>query len=159
MRHHAGVDALLDAVLGRARDAQQLDAVAQLLGVGDVQRGDVADALDMHAGEIDRAAERDAGEDRQLVGGVDAVDVEARIGLGIAQLLRLRQHVGELAARLAHRRQDVVAGAVEDAVDALDPIGGEPLAQRLDDRDAAGDRRLIGERDAAASAAAASAVP
>ena len=32
------------------------------------------------------------------MGGVDAVDVEARIGLGIAELLRLGQHVGELAA-------------------------------------------------------------
>ena len=37
-------------------------------------------------------------------------------------------------------------GAVQDAVDAFEPVAGEPLAQRLDDRDAAGDRRLERER-------------
>ena len=47
--------------------------------------------------EIDRAAETDARQDCQLVRGIDAVDVEARIGFGIAELLRLRQHFGEFA--------------------------------------------------------------
>ena len=46
-----------------------------------------------------------------------------------------------------HPRQNVIAGAVQDAIDALDRIAGETLAQRLDDRDAAGDRGLEGERD------------
>ena len=80
--------------------------------------------------------------------GVDAVDVEARIGLGIAELLRLGQHLGEFAPALAHRRQDVVRGAVEDAVNPRHAVAGEALAQCLDDRDAAGDRGLEGERDA-----------
>ena len=94
--------------------------IAELLGEIDVEPRDVADALGIDAGEIDRPAEGDAGEDRQLVRGIDAVDVEARIGLGVAELLRLGEHLGELAAALAHRRQDVVRGAVEDAVDARD---------------------------------------
>ena len=59
-----------------AREAEQLDAIAQLLGEADVDRGDVADALDMDAGEIDLGAEGDAGQDGELVRGVDAVDVE-----------------------------------------------------------------------------------
>ena len=88
------------------------------------------------------------GEDGELVGGVDPVDIEAGIGLGIAQALGIGQHIGEFAARLAHGRQDVVAGAVEDAVDALDAIGGQALAQGLDDGDAAGHGRLIAEADA-----------
>ena len=89
------------------------------------------------------------GEDRQLVRGIDAVDVERRIGFGVAQLLRIGEHFGELAAALAHLRQDVVAGAVEDAGDAADAVRGQPLAQRLDHRNAAGHRRLERQRHAA----------
>ncbi len=113
------MDALLEPILGQPRDAEQLDAIAELLGEIDVEPRDVADAFGVDAGEIDRPAKADARQDRELVGGVDAVDVEARIGLGIAELLRLGQHLGEFAPALAHRRQDVVRGAVEDAVDAF----------------------------------------
>ena len=79
--------------------------------------------------------------------GVETADVEGRIGLGIAEALRLLQTFLEGELLLLHARQDVIAGAVENAIDALDRIAGEPLAQRLDDRNAAGDRRLEGERD------------
>ena len=47
-----------------------------------------------------------------------------------------------------HAGEDVIAGAVEDAVDARDLIAGEAVAQRLDDRNAAGNRRLEAERRA-----------
>ncbi len=97
--------------------------------------------------EIDPRAEGQAGEDRQLVGGVDAVDVEAGIGLRIAEPLRVGEHVVEAPARLAHGRQDVVAGAVEDAVQPADTVGGEAFADRADDRHRAGDRRLVGQRN------------
>ena len=137
----------LDAAIGERGDAEQLDPVAQLLGEGDVDRRDVADALDVHGGEVERAAERDRRQDGELVRRIDAVDVEARIGLRVAQRLRLGKHRRELAAGFAHRGQDVVAGAVEDAEDAAAPVADQPLAQRLDDRDAAGDRRLVSERD------------
>ena len=145
-RHHARMHALLDAMLGLARQTKQLDAVAELGGVGDIERGDVADAFDVHALEIDRTAEGDAGQDRQLVRRVDAVDVEARIGLSVAVRLRLGQHVGEVAAAFAHGRQDVVAGAVEDAVKARDAVADQPFPQRLDDRNAASDGRLVAQR-------------
>src|SRR3546814_10073159 len=46
------------------------------------------------------------------------------------------------------RGQDIVAGAVEDAVDAGDLVRGRALAHALDDRDAARDRRFIFERHA-----------
>ena len=148
LRHHAGVDAAFDAGLGAAGDAEQLDAVAEFAGEQDVQGGDGADALDMDRGEIDGAVERQRGQDGQLVGGVDAVDVEGGIGLGVAQPLRLGQHVGELAAVVAHGGQDVVAGAVQDAGDAADAVGGQAFAQGLDDGDAAGDCGLEGQGDA-----------
>ena len=110
--------ARLDPCIGLPRDAQQLDAVAKFAGKRDVERRDAADALDMHRVERDRPAERQRRQDRQLVRRVDAVDVERRIGLGVAQLLRIGEHLGEFAAALAHLGQDVVAGAVEDAGDA-----------------------------------------
>ena len=94
-RHHAGMDALFEPLLGQPRDAEQLDAVAELLGKIDVEPRDVADPLGVDPGEVDRAAEPDARQDRQLVRRIDAVDVEARIGFGIAELLRLGQHFGE----------------------------------------------------------------
>src|SRR6516225_10597318 len=43
---------------------------------------------------------------------------------------------------LLHLRQDVVAGAIEDAVDATKLIASERLAQRLNDGDAARHRGL-----------------
>ena len=98
--------------------------------------------------ERDARAEGEAGQQGELVGGVEAADVEGRVGLGVALGLRLLQHVGEGAVLLLHLREDVVAGAVEDAVDAADLVGGERLAQRLDDGDAAGDRGLEVEGDA-----------
>src|SRR3546814_11162778 len=51
---------------------------------------------------------------------------------------RLRGGGTVLAA--GHAGQDVVAGAVEDAVDAVDAVGGEAPAQALDDGTAAGHR-------------------
>jgi hypothetical protein len=54
--------------------------------------------------EIDLRAEGQAGEDRQLVRGIDPVDIEAGVGLGIAQLLRLGEHLAEIAALGLHRR-------------------------------------------------------
>jgi len=42
------------------------------------------------------AAEGDAAQNRQLVRGVDAVDVESGIGLGVAEILRLGEDVGEV---------------------------------------------------------------
>ena len=84
-------------------DAEQLDAVAELVGERDVHGRDVADALDVDGGEAWPAAEGQGRQQRELVRGVDAVDVEGGVGLGVAQRLRLGQHVGEVAAGLAHR--------------------------------------------------------
>src|SRR4029077_62026 len=108
-----------------------LDAVAQFLGKLDVYRGDPSDALDMDAGEIDPGAEGGAGQHRELVRRVDAVDVEAGIGLGVARLLRLGQYDIEVAAGLTHGGEDVVAGAVEDAVEPRHAVTDQAFAQRL----------------------------
>ena len=97
---------------------------------------------------IDLRAEGDAGQDGELLRRVEAFDVEARIGFGIAERLRLLQRVG-VGCALLHPRQDEIAGAVQDAVEARQPVAGERLAKSLDDRDAAADRRLEGKLRAA----------
>ncbi len=135
-------------LLRAPRDAEQLDAVAQPLGVLDVDGGELADALGVGLVELHRDAEGDRGEDGELVRGVDAVDVEGGIGLGVAQALRLGEHHVEGQPLVAHLREDVVAGAVDDPGDPLDAVGGEALADRLDDRHAAAHRRLEGDHHA-----------
>ena len=134
--------AQLDAPGRAPRDAQQLDAVAQFLGVADVLPGELRDAFGVGTVELHRDAEADRRDDGELVRGIDAFDVEGRIGLRVAQALRLLEHLVEARALVAHLREDEVAGAVDDAGDPLDAVGGEPFAHRLDDRDAAGHRRL-----------------
>ena len=127
------------------RDAEQLDAVAELFGVADVGAVQLRDAFDIGLVELHRHAEGDRAHDRRLVRGVDAFDVEGRVGFGVAQALRFLQHDVEIEALRAHLREDEVGRAVDDAGDPLDAVGRQPFAQRLDDRDAAGHRRL--ERD------------
>ena len=46
---------------------------------------------------------------------------------------------------LGHLGQDVVAGAVQDAEELLDAVGGQALAQGQDDGDAAAHRGLEGD--------------
>ena len=142
------MDALEQPVRPGLGDADQPHAIAERRRLGDVGGEHVADAAGRDVGERRARAERDAGEDRQLVRGIDAVDVEARVGLGKAQRLRLGQHLGEVAALGLHLGQDEIAGAVEDAIDAVDAVGGGAVAQALDHRHAARDRRLELERGA-----------
>jgi hypothetical protein len=52
------------------------------------------------------------------------------------------QALGERQALLLHPGQDVVAGAVKDAVDAIDAGAGQSLAKGLDNRDRRTDRSL-----------------
>ena len=129
-------------------DAEQLDAIAELFGILDVDRVEPGYPLDMHLVELHRNAEGDRRHDGELVGGIDAFDVEGRIGLGIAQALRSREHGRKGQTLVAHLGKDEVGGAVDDAGDPLNAVGGEPFAQCFDDRDAAGHCGLEGHHHA-----------
>ncbi len=142
--------ALLDSGFGFHRHAQELDAIAKLGRGVEIGERDRRNALDVNRVRIDLGTERQARQDRKLLRGVVAFDVEGRIGLGVAQTLRFTQAFVEREPVLLHAREDVIAGAVEDAVDARERVAVEPLAQRLHDRYAAGDRGFEIERDAAA---------
>src|SRR4051812_18320672 len=140
--------AQLDALLGALGDAEELDAIAELFRIFDVLLRQSGDALGVGALELHRDAERDRRKNRELVRGVDALDVERRVGFRVAVRLRVLQRGLEGEAFLAHLGQDEVRRAVDDAGDPFDAIRSQALAQRLDDRHAARHRRLEGDHHA-----------
>ena len=79
---------------------------------------------------------------------IDAFDIERRVGLGVAELLRLGKHGREREPARAHLGKDEVGRAVDDAGNPLDAVGREPFADRLDDRDAPGHGSLEGHHHA-----------
>ena len=142
--HPGGDGRAVGAVLERA-DREQLDHAAHLGGRGDVARGHLGDALAVDVGGGDPGVEGEAGQDRGLRGGVEALDVGGRVGLGVPELLGLLERLVEAGAGGVHPVEDEVGGAVDDAEHAGDLVTGERLAQRPQDRDGAGDGRLVVE--------------
>ena len=98
---HRRVHPHRDLAVERLDDGEQLHDVAEPAGEGDVGRGDRRDALAVDVARDDAHAEGDAGDDRRLGGGVEALDVGGGVALGVAQGLRLGQGVvvGRAAAR------------------------------------------------------------
>ncbi len=149
-RDHRGVDADGDGALPvvgglQLADREQLDDRAHVAGGLDVGGGHLGDALAVDVGGGDPGVERQRGEDRGLRGGVEALDVGGRVGLGVAELLGLLQRLGEPGAGAVHLVEDEVGGAVDDAEDPGDRVAGQRLAQRPQDRDRTGDRGLVVE--------------
>ena len=87
--------ALFDAFCGSHRDPEQFDAKTEFLGGAQIFRGDRGNAFDINRALSDLGAEGEAGQNGKLLRGVLAVDIERRIGLGIAQALRVLQAFGE----------------------------------------------------------------
>ena len=141
-RDHGRVDPGLDMVAVVAADGEELDPIAEFAGEVDVDRADAADPLDGDVIELDMQAVGDGHQDRQLVGGVDPLDVVGGIGLGKALGLGVFQHLGKGGAMIGHLGEDVVGSAVHDPLDRLDPVGDQAFFQRFDDRDAAADAGL-----------------
>ena len=139
------MDALLDAARRALGHAQQLDAIAQLVRRLEIGQGDRLDALHMDGLQIHRRAEGERGQDRELVGGIEAADVEGGVRLRIAEALGLLEAGLEGEALQLHAGEDVIAGAVENAIDAHDLVARQTLAQGLHDGDAPRHRGLEGQ--------------
>ena len=130
------------AVLAAYRAAEQLDDAAELVGVCDVLKGDLGDALAGNRIRVELVAVGEVGKDADLAAGIVTLNVGGRVLLGVAVDLRLTQRVLEGDAVVDHLGQDVVGGAVQNAADLVEFIGCEALEHRADDRDAAADGRL-----------------
>ena len=146
-RHQARLDALRQPVRIGRRLPDEPDAMAERLRLDNIGGDHFANPRDRYAFEIDRGAKGQAREDRQLVRGVDAVNVKARIGLSISKRLRFTEHIGKIATFAFHRRENIIAGAVEDPEHARNLVRGRAFAQPLDHRNAARDRGFEFERN------------
>ena len=100
-----------------------------------MERGTISSGFDLDP-------QRQPHEDRQLGASVEAAHIFGGVRFGVASGLGGGQHGGELGA-LLHLAEDEVAGAVENAFDALDAVAGESLLQSGNDRDASGNRGAI----------------
>jgi hypothetical protein len=143
------VDPRFDLAVDESGDRQQLDPITQLSRVQNVALGNLGDAFAPDLLRQHRRTERQRSEDSQLVGRVPGLDVVGRIGLGIPQLLRLAQRVGEAGATLRHPRQDVVGRAVDDADHAGDVVGRQVELKWPDERDAPAHAGLVRDADPA----------
>ena len=81
-------------------------------------------------------AEGQGGQDADLPAGVVAVHVGGGVLLGVAVGLGLLQGLVEGQARLDHPGEDVVGGAVENAGDLVQLIGGQAGGEGAQDGDA-----------------------
>ena len=97
------------------------------------------DAFDMNEVLGNPEAVGEGGEDDGLVGGIPTGNVEGRIGFGEAFVLGFLEGILVAEAGLGHAGEDVVAGAVDDAVDGDDVIADEAFLEDLNDGDAPGD--------------------
>ncbi len=122
--------------------------VAQVVRGRDVVGEEFGDAFPVHIAGDDTSAEGDGRDDRRLGRGVVALDVGGRIPLRVAELLCLGEGVVERRALFRHAGEDVVGRPVHDPGHAPDAIAGQGLAQRSNQRYAAGDGRLEEEVDA-----------
>ncbi len=129
---------------------QQLDRVAELARERDVVVVQRVDALERDVVDVQVAVERERGQDRELGGGVRAADVLGRIGLGVAELLRLGERIGVAPAVARHRREHEVGRAVDDPDQLVDAGRGERLLQHAHDGDRGAGRGLVAQLRAAA---------
>src|SRR5690349_18470057 len=97
----------------------------------------MANSFDMDLFWVDPKSVCERGENADFVQSVVAVDIQRRFSLGIALGLRVLQNCMEVGAFEFHPGQDVITGAVDDAVKVGDAIADEAFPQGFDYRDAA----------------------
>ena len=125
----------------------------KLVRVLEIDRRDAANALGVNVGGHDALAEGQRGKNGKFRPRVEAVDIGGRIGFGVAGLLRLRQHLIETGRAPFDLREDVIAGAVENAVKRLNAVSRNAFAQHGVNGDASSDARLHRQVDAGSDGA------
>ena len=114
----------------------------EFLGIGEVNGGNIADSA---AGDFlrqDLHAQPNAGEDHQLGPGIETIDIFGWIGLGVSALLRFAQG-GIKLGPVFHVAENEIAGAVQNAVEAVDAVAGQALLHGGNDWNAARHRRAV----------------
>ena len=146
-RHQTGVHPQLHAGAHALGDAQQLDAVSHLFGIGDVFGLQMGNAFHIGLVKLHPNAKSNGRHQGGFVCGIHAFNVKSGVGLRVAQGLGLLQHSVKRQAFVAHLRQDEIGRAIDDARNPLDAVGGQALAQGFDDGNAPRHSRLKGHHD------------
>ena len=129
----------------------QFDAVAELVCKTDVSGGHFFNSFDEDVVRIHPKTISQRSENNRLVGGVPTVDVQSGIRLRIAEFLGFGEHWREIQTLIGHAGEDVVARAIENAMNRFKAVSDEGLANGFDDRDSSGDSCLA-RRDVSNSA-------
>ena len=138
-RNHHRPDERFQAPTARPpRCRDEANGAAKCVRVGKINLADARDALDRNLADFDRLPEGNHGEDGDFIPGVVALDVHGGVGLGVARSLCLAQSLAERAATLLHLRQDVIGGAVEDAVNRAEVLPRKPFADGVKNGHSAG---------------------
>src|SRR5579863_10376664 len=99
-----------------------LDHETQFPGRLNVVSSNVANALNFNRVGIYLRAERQFGQNFQLLRGIVAIDIERRISFRETFRLRLAKRFLEFNPTFTHARQNVIAGSVQDAAESLNSI-------------------------------------
>ena len=122
--------------------------MARFSGPEHVLIGDGRDALDCNVVHVHAGVERERRENRGLRGGVVPAHVSGRVGLGVAEFLRLAQGLVKAETMGRHLVKDVVRRSVDDPENARDAVSREGFAHRAHERNRTGDGGLEVDVDA-----------
>src|SRR5208282_299169 len=125
------------SILAQFRGRDMLNHETQFPGRLHVLRGNVADPFNLNGVGVQLPAERQFGQDFQLLRRVVAIDIERRIGFRKALGLRLAKRFLELDPILGHAGKNVIAGTVQNAAQLLNIISNQTVPQSADNRNAA----------------------
>src|SRR5258708_30869619 len=136
------MQASLDAAAMQLRVRDELDGVAELARVAEVDGPDSLDAFAVDVRRPDADLVSDRAEDCQLVSGVETLDVVGGVGLRVTGNLRFFDRGLEIQTVGAHPSEHEVRGAVDDRRQTLDAVGLQVCAEGADQWNAAANRRL-----------------
>ena len=117
----------------------QTQRVVQPVRVSKIHLVDARDAFHGDVANPHRLAKTHHGQDGDLVARVVAFDVEGGVRFGVSFFLGLGQDFGERTAAPLHLRQDVIGGAVQDAIDGGKVLARQPFTHRVQHRRSARD--------------------
>ena len=132
------------AVLAQFGVSNQLHCAAERRRRRHVLLGNRADALRRNGRLVGKfRAEARVGQNRQLAARIPALHVGRRIGLDIAQPLRLAQRRRKGHAQIAHLSEQIVGRAVHNAVHARKPVALQAAHDGMQHRNTAAHARLV----------------
>src|SRR5260370_5682091 len=129
------------------RVGDEMDGALEHMGVTEIYGGDAADSVRGSRVRGEPAVKGKACEDAELVEGINTIDVRRGIGRGVAGLMRLAERFIKAEAVALHLGEDVIRGAVKDAVDSVQAVSGHAVGDGADDRHASGNGGLYADRN------------